>query len=200
MVPAQKRLEGLDVVVFKTDNRLIEQLEFTVGERALQVPLQFAAGLHARIHFRLIETVGAASVVLRLIKSDIRSFQQFGDFGRIVWRNRNANADVHRNLMTIEIEWLVNRFTGSHGQRRGIGRTIKRCLNDGEFVAAQPRNQVDISDAAAQSVGHALEQLVPGRLSEGVINALQMINVEVQDCEPLSPPNTLELLLKPLAK
>src|SRR5665647_1954797 len=101
MVPAQKRLEGFDVVVFKTDNRLIEHLEFTVGECTLQVPLQLATGLHARIHFRLIKTVGAASVVLSLIKSDIRSFQQFGDFGRIVWRDRNADADVHLSLIHI---------------------------------------------------------------------------------------------------
>src|SRR5665647_356624 len=126
MVPAQKRLERFDLVVFKTDNRLIEQLEFTVGERALQVPLQLATGLHACIHFRRVKTIGAAAGVLRLIKSNIRSFQQFIEFGRIVWRDRNANADVHRNSMTIEIEWLVNHFTGSLSERRGIVGAVKR--------------------------------------------------------------------------
>src|SRR5664280_927815 len=94
----------------------------------------------------------------------------------------------------------MNRFTGSLSQRCGIGRAINRCLNDGEFVAAQTGNKVDISDAAAQSVGHALEQLVTGRMPECVIDALQMINVEVQDCQPLSPSGAFELLLKPLAK
>ena len=75
MVPAQKRLEGFDLVVFKTDNRLIEQLELTVGARALQVPLQMVTGLHACIHFRRVKTIGSASCVLRLIKSNIRRFQ-----------------------------------------------------------------------------------------------------------------------------
>src|ERR1019366_7338408 len=70
MVPAQKRLKRTDLVVFETDNGLIEQLEFVVGERALQVLLQLAAGLHARIHFRRIKTIDAASVVLGFIKSD----------------------------------------------------------------------------------------------------------------------------------
>src|ERR1035437_7780207 len=56
---------------------------------------------------------------------------------------------------------------------------------------------VDISDAATQSVGHALEQLIADRMPEGVIDALQMIKVEVQDRQPLSALNTLECLFKP---
>ena len=81
--------------------------------------------------------------------------------------------------MTIEIEWFSNCFADSHGQRRGIGRLIEQFLNDGEFVATQTGNHVDISDAAAQPIGHALEQLVAGRMSEGVIDLLQIIKVEV---------------------
>src|ERR1017187_2324500 len=102
--------------------------------------------------------------------------------------------------MPIEIERLMNRLANSHGQRRGIGWLIEQFLNDGEFVAAQTGNHVEIPDAVAQPIGHTNEQVAAGRMSEGVIALLQVINVEIQYCKPLSTPDTFEFLLKLLAK
>ena len=51
--------------------------------------------------------------------------------------------------MTIEIERFSNGIADSHGQCSGIGRLIEQFLNDGKFVAAQTRNQIDISDTTA---------------------------------------------------
>ena len=135
-MPAQKRLEGFDLVLLEIDDRLIEQLKLAVGKRASQVPLQRVAGQHVLAHFLFKETISAAAAVLGLVKRDIGSLQQFAAFGRILRRQRNADANVHDNLMSIEIERLVNRLPDPQGEVGGVRTLIKQRLDDGEFVAA----------------------------------------------------------------
>ena len=166
----------------------------------MQIPLQLGTGLNARIHFRLIKTIGAASQVLGFIKRDIRGFQQLVEFGGIVRRDGNADADVDHHLIAIEIERLMNRFADPHRQHRGIRLLIERRLNDGKFVAAETGDHVDIPDTAVQAICHSLEQLVAGRVTEGVVDALKMIDVEVQDRQPLSALNPFERLFELLVK
>ena len=102
--------------------------------------------------------------------------------------------------MTVEIEWLSKCIADPRSQRRSIGRLIETFLNDGEFVAAQTSNHVYISDAVAQPIGHAHKQFVTGWMTEGLIDLLHIIKVEIKDGEPLSALDTFEFLLKLLAK
>ena len=60
-------------------------------------------------------------------------------------------------------------------------------MNNGEFIATQPGNQVGVSDAAAQTVGDNFEQLVADYVSESIVHALELIEIEIQESEASSP-------------
>src|SRR5271170_2604211 len=57
---------------------------------------------------------------------------------------------------------------------------MKRGLNDREFVAAQTRDGVGVARTLSQPLGNAFEQPVPDRMSVGVVDGLEPIDVEIQ--------------------
>src|ERR1700722_12415607 len=64
MIPSQQGFAGSYAPGFEIDERLIEQLEFLVGQRPAQVEVQNAARLDGLRHLVAEETVGAAAVRL----------------------------------------------------------------------------------------------------------------------------------------
>ena len=94
MVPAQQRLAADDPVVADVDQRLVVQLELAAHERLAQVDLQRAARLHARVHLRLEEAVGAAAVGLGAVQRHVGVLQQLIRLGAVVRRHGDADAGV----------------------------------------------------------------------------------------------------------
>src|SRR5690606_26713601 len=66
--------------------------------------------------------------------------------------------------------------TTSQGQ--GILGPRKIDLEDGELVAAEPRDEIAAAYAGLQAVGHQFEQPVAGGMAKSVIDALEAIEVE----------------------
>src|SRR5205807_10289744 len=61
-------------------------------------------------------------------------------------------------------------------------------------------DRIDFSDAATQSIGHALEQCVTDRVSEGIVDALEMVEIDVQNRQALTAVSTGECLIKLFAE
>jgi hypothetical protein len=61
----------------------------------------------------------------------------------------------------------------------GVGWLLDSRLHDGEFI---PPNRAKISQSRKQpgSGGHGL-RVVAGRVTQGVVDALEMVEIEVQD-------------------
>ena len=60
MVPAQQRLEAGEPLLAEIDDRLIEQFEVALGERAAQRQIERAARLGDRVHVRMKQPVLSA--------------------------------------------------------------------------------------------------------------------------------------------
>ena len=54
-----------------------------------------------------------------------------------------------------------------------------RGLNDGEFVAAEPRDEVGGGHAAGQARRHGLQQFIADQVAERIVNALEFVDVDV---------------------
>ena len=76
MIPAQQRFAGRYPAGFEIDQRLIEQLEFLVGQRLAQVQFQNAARLDGLRHLVAEEAEGAAAVRLGAIERHVGVLQQ----------------------------------------------------------------------------------------------------------------------------
>src|SRR6266702_3910582 len=56
-------------------------------------------------------------------------------------------------------------------------------LHDRELVAAQPSNEVLGPDRFAQPLRYAPEELVADQMAERVVDALEFVDIDVEDCE-----------------
>ena len=71
MIPSQQRFAGRNPSRLEIDERLVEQLEFFIGQGLAQVQLQNAARLDGLRHLIAEETEGAAAVRLGTIERHV---------------------------------------------------------------------------------------------------------------------------------
>ncbi len=90
----------------------------------------------------------------------------------------HAAADLHVALAhPHRLAQHVEHPAGHLGQRRRVGAAIDQHH---ELVAAQARHHVGATQQAAQPSGHDLEQVVAGIVTEGVVDALEAVQVDEQ--------------------
>ena len=87
-------------------------------------------------------------------------------------------AGADRDLVVADAERLgeaLDQPRRERGQALPVGRIGP---DDGEFVSAQPRDNVGLAHAMAQPPGHRLEQFVAGRMTERIVDGLELIEVD----------------------
>src|SRR5665213_906513 len=181
MTPAQQRFASADLVVAKIYQGLIVNLEPAVLDRLPQLQFQQSLRFGARIHSRLEESIGSASVGLGAIHRHFRVLQQLIEIRAILRRQRNADAGIGGDQMTRALEGLTDCPIDSFHQMDGIGGTLYRGLNDREFVATKPCRQVRVPETAAQATGYRFEELIADRMSERIIDALEFVDVDIKN-------------------
>ncbi len=73
-------------------------------------------------------------------------------------------------------------------------------LDDGKFIATQARYQVGLAQAATQAQCDFFKEIVTDRVAQSIIDALEMVKMDVKDCELSSPPHEGEFLFELLAE
>ncbi len=96
------------------------------------------------------------------------------------------------------------------GDDERLGQCLERALGelvdvelvgqpgqeDGELVATHPGHGVLAADRLHQAVAHLLDQLVAGGMAEGVVDRLEVVDVDEEHAHRLAhPPRAHELLL-----
>src|ERR1700682_1930427 len=66
-------------------------------------------------------------------------------------------------------------------------------LNDRELVTSQPCDKIGVSDTAPDASRHGLQQLVADMMSERVVDALELVDVDIKQCELVAPAGSLQL-------
>src|SRR6185503_5849226 len=56
-------------------------------------------------------------------------------------------------------------------------------LEDGEFVSAKAGDEVFRADRLAQPLSHAFKELVTDQMSERIVDALELVDVDIEDRE-----------------
>ena len=99
-----------------------------------------------------------------------------------------------------KVIWRADGFANSSCQDFDIGYSLDAGLNDGELVAPDARDGIDVSDAAAQSASHGLKQIVTHVMPERVVHTLEMIEVEVKHRQAVTAMDSGERVSKPFAE
>jgi hypothetical protein len=200
MAPAQQRLAARDRVAVKIEQRLIVELEAAIGHGLTQVLLHCQPRLGAGVHFWFEEAMGAAPFGLGGIHCEIGVLDQLIEVGTVLRCQRNADAGVGGEMMAEAVAGLPDGVMDSRDEFHHIGGAADRGPDHGEFVAAEPRDQIAPLEATLDAAGNRLQQLVADMMSERVVDALELVNVDIEQGELLALLRFFELALDLLAE
>ena len=181
-------------------HRLIVGLEAAVADRLTQIELQASPRPGALVHAGLEEAVGPPSVALGAVEREVRILQQLVEVHPVTRGQRDADAGIGGDQMPHTVKRLPDRRMDFINELSGFRAVLDRGLNDGELVAAEPGRHIGFLEATAQALGDALEQLIADRMAERVVDALELVDVDIEHRQLLAGPYRLERLFQPLAE
>ena len=153
MPPADQRLDAADLPGLDVDHRLIVQLELLVRDGIAQFAFRRLLRGCAFQHAGLVDAeIVSAVVPWRCIAPDRRCLSSASGLGAVFGRHRNADAGADTGLDAVEVERFGNRADDPQRERdRSLMLAWAAFLDDGEFVAAEPRQQVGLPQRGFQS-------------------------------------------------
>ena len=90
----------------------------------------------------------------------------------------------------------MTEFADALRERRGVGGLLHLRHDDGELVAAHARDDVELARAAAQTLADKFEQLIADMVTERIVDALELIEVEAQHRQALAALDALDLVVE----
>ena len=106
--------------------------------------------------------------------------------GRQCYPDTGADFDA----VARQLKRFGNEFRNASREiERTAALIVARGLDDGEFVAAEPRQHVGGAQRRSQAAGDLPEQFIAGGMTEQIVDVLETVEVEHQDRKrPLVPP------------
>ena len=99
--------------------------------------------------------------------------------GTVIGRQRDADAHAGIDVLTIDLDRIGDDIDQPARERGGRLRA-GMALQDREFVAAKPRDGVALAHRDANALRDDPEQLVADRMAERVVDALEVVEVEIE--------------------
>ncbi len=180
VLPADECLDTNDQSVFQADQRLIMENEFPLDQRTTQVAFHQQSIERRGIHFAGIELEVIPSHLLGSIHCGIGILEQHFQIQAIVRINADAQRWRDREFMARDFEGApedLNQPMGHFGRRS----RMKSGHGKNEFITAQPRQGINAPHDAIQSPRHLAQQLVADTVTQRIVDALEMIQVEKND-------------------
>ncbi|MEO1985846.1 MAG: hypothetical protein ABGX47_04220 [Martelella sp.] len=185
MPPARQNLHSAHRTVLAIPDQLIEWHDLALGNRILQFKLKHLMIARGVDNFGIIHHKPPATVLLGLVHRRIGLLQQHLPGTAIARIDSDADAGRGGDHASKQRYRYGDRgkqtFRDLFGQ---IARHIafdKRC----EFVTAKPSEKVLWPQALLQSLGHLLQKAVAGLVAEIVVDLLEPVEIDEQDCKPV---------------
>ena len=115
-------------------------------------------------------------------------------------RQRNADAGVGGDLVAETFIGRADRLENPGDEVGDFGCVLDRGLNDGEFVAAEPRDEIIAADAPAQAHRHRFQQFVADQMAKRIVDALEFVDVDIEHRQLLARAIARQLLFEPLVE
>jgi hypothetical protein len=94
-------------------------------------------------------------------------------------RQRNADRGIGGELVTHAVNGLANGAEDAGHEIVDLAHGPHRALHDREFVAAEASDEIGLAGAAAQLCRDRFQELVADEMAERVVDALELVDVDV---------------------
>src|SRR4249919_3633268 len=98
--------------------------------------------------------------------------------------------------MPFDLVGLDDRVADALGKRCSVAGLFHLRHDDSEFITAHARHDVELAGAPAQALTDQLQQFIADMMSERVVDALELIEVEAQYGEALATFDALDLVIE----
>ena len=180
MAPAQQRLDADDLAALEIALRLVVDRELVGREGLAQLALEQTGAARHEVHLRGEEAAAVAAVGLRPVHRELGVLEQAVGRLTVGREQRDADAGAGVELLAVEHERLAEAVDQAARQRARLVGVADVGLQDHELVAAEPADRVGLAQAGMQALGDRLEQQVAAGQAEGVVDALEAVEVEQQ--------------------
>ncbi len=178
VVPADERLDRVDISGRELDSRLVVDDELAVGDRAPQLaderePVRRVVVVLLRVEHR---PVG----LLAVVHGHVCVPDEGLDVVAVVRVERDADARLDLDGQSGERERRLEPRADSFGQHQGAGLVPCAGRDDRELVSAQARHGVRVANERLEPLGQGLEEQVAALVAERVVDLLEAVEVEEQ--------------------
>ena len=97
--------------------------------------------------------------------------------------NIDADADADRDFLRVDLERVAEHGNDLLRQQRAAGRIGAVRIQHRERVAADARREGALSGARSQPPRDAFEQHVADRVAEGIVDALEVVEVDIHEVD-----------------
>jgi hypothetical protein len=189
MAPAHQRLDPHDGTVDAADLRLVMDAEATLAHRDLELVLDREPLLHHLSRARREQGIVAAPPPLCLVHGDIGVHEERFVVAAVRWAERKAGARADNHTRAPDFIGLAHPLEellgpGLHIRLRRLAANDREELVAADACEQRFRNAAVLAlalEEAAEARGHFLEEIVAGVVAEGVVDALEPVQVHEQE-------------------
>nr|BFE72914.1 hypothetical protein GCM10020092_062150 [Actinoplanes digitatis] len=179
MLPADQRLQPVDLVVAEADLGLVVQHQFVAFDRAAQL------GLHGQPVGRVGDAVlgvehDVGGAALALVHRGVRALEQLLDLGAVPRVERDAEAGLDAQRHAVE-DGLADQFGAGGLDQVEHGVLGQPGYDQAELVAAEAGHGVAPAQRLREPGSDQPQQLVAGVVAQGVVDLLEAVQVDEHD-------------------
>ena len=149
----------------------------------MHIILQMQPLLRCLLHIGEIKTESVPSRLFGFIHRRIGLFQNFGDIFVIAGKQRNTNTGCDIELMPLYLVRLTQGF--QHLLSHDIGLSahlftlrLKLRQQQNKLVTTQTGGRIFLAQAFSQAIGNLLQQRITDRMTQGIVDRLEIIQIE----------------------
>ena len=201
MRPAHQRLEAGDAAALEIDQRLVVGAEHVVLDRVAQLDLDLAAALSFCMERGLEEGEAAARIQLGARQRHVGALEQLFGLIAVTGRHRDADRGADHHGMAVEQIGIGNGLEQAFCEAHRVLGARQPILDNSELVRIEPRQRVFVAQGRAQPLGDAAQELVADRMSQRVVDRLEIVEPEHQHRDLLgAAPRMLQHLVHGLTQ
>lgn len=194
MLPTHQRLDTAHPAAHQVDDRLVVQAELVVGQRQAQAVFDLQPVDGGIVHFLVEELEVVPPGHLGVVHGGIGILHQrlaidaIGGIDGDTDTRRCVQVEAADLVGTTNVE---NQLFGHEGNRRAV---VDAGQHDHELVATEPGDDIAVAHGFLQAVRHFDQQLVADMMAQGVVDHLETVEVDKEQCsyyqEILTPSTT----------
>ncbi len=155
----------------------------------------------ALVQFRREEPERIASLFLRLVHGGIGVAHEQVRVAAVVGAERYPHAGAHERFVAVEDKGPAEGGQDLPGNGFGVLAGLYIRKDDGELVTAQTGHRILLAHAGRDALGTLFQQLIAERVPHGVVDLLEMVQVDEQDTDRAGiPPGAGDRAIEPVER